>query len=77
MRDFTYRYIFDRHDDLCEPKHTPFYILELNAGLTQPEETDPELAAAVMAQFAVMQEKQEDRVSRKRKKKTWENLFDD
>lgn len=30
-----------------------------------------------MAQFAVMQEKQEDRVSRKRKKKTWENLFDD
>ena len=77
VRDFTYRYIFDRHDDLCEPRHTPFYILELNAGLKQPEETDPELAAAVMAQFAVMQEKQEDRVSRKRKKKTWENLFDD
>jgi len=30
-----------------------------------------------VTQFAVMQEKQEDRVSRKRKKKTWENLFDD
>lgn len=35
VRDFTYRYIFDRHDDLCEPRH-PFYILELNAGLKQP-----------------------------------------
>ena len=30
-----------------------------------------------MSQFAVMQEKQEDRLSRRRKKKTWENLFDD
>ena len=52
------------------------YIEFVRAG-DLPEETDPELAAAVMAQFAVMQEKQEDRVSRKRKKKTWENLFDD
>ena len=26
VRDFTYRYIFDRHDDLCEPRHTPFYL---------------------------------------------------
>lgn len=77
VRDFTYRYIFDRSDELHEPKHTPFFILELNAGLKQPEQTDPELAAAVMAQFAVMQEKQEDRISKKRKKKTWENLFDD
>lgn len=77
LRDFTYRYIFDRSDDHREPKHTPFYILELNAGLKQPEQTDPELAPAVMAQFAVMKEKQEDRRSKKRKKKTWENLFDD
>ena len=63
VRDFTYRYIFDRSDDLREPKHTPFYILELNAGLRQPEASDPELAAAVMAQFAVMKEKQVDRLS--------------
>lgn len=77
VRDFTYRYIFDRNDENTEPKHTPFYILEINSGLKQPDESDPELAAAVMAQFAVMQEKQEDRLSKKRKKKTWENLFDD
>ncbi len=77
VRDISYRYIFDRRDEHIEPKHTPFFILELNAGLKQPESTDPELAAAVMAQFAVMKEKQEDRLSKKRKKKTWENLFDD
>lgn len=77
VRDFTYRFIFDRSDDQFEPKHTPFYILEVNAGLKQPEQADPELSAAVMAQFALMQEKQEDRLSKKRKKKTWENLFDD
>lgn len=77
VRDHTFRYIIDSNSENRDIKHTPFYLLELNAGLKQPEQTDPELAAAVMAQFAVMQEKQEDRISRRRKKKTWENLFDD
>lgn len=77
VRDFTFRLLFDRGSELTEPKHTPFYLLELNAGLKQPEAADPELSAAIMSQFAVMQEKQEDRLSKKRKKKTWENLFDD
>ncbi len=77
VRDITFRYLMDSRSELNEPKHTPFYLLELNAGLKQPEQADPDLAAAVMAQFAVMQEKQEDRLSKKRKKKTWENLFDD
>ena len=54
-----------------------FRLLELNAGLKQPEAAEPERSAAIMSQFAVMQEKQEDRLSKKRKKKTWENLFDD
>lgn len=77
VRDFSFRYLIDRNSELNEPKHTPFYLLELNSGLKQPEPKDPELSAAVMAQFALMQEKQEDRLSKKRKKKTWENLFDD
>lgn len=77
VRDFTFRYLFDKSDELTEPKHTPFYLLELNAGLKEPEAADPELTAAIMSQFAVMQEKQEDRLSKKRKKKTWKNLFDD
>lgn len=77
VRDFTFRYLIERGSELDQPKHTPFYILELNAGLKQPEPEDPELKAAIMSQFAVMQEKQEDRLSRRRKKKTWENLFDD
>lgn len=77
VRDFTFRYLVDRGSELDQPKHTPFYILELNAGLRQPEPDDPELKAAIMSQFAVMQEKQEDRLSKRRKKKTWENLFDD
>lgn len=77
VRDFTFRCLMDKRSEQTEPKHTPFYLLELNAGLKQPEQTDPEFAAAVMAQFDLMKEKQEDRLSRKRKKKTWENLFDD
>lgn len=76
VRDFSFRYLIDS-PELNDPKHTPFYLLELNAGLKRPEPNDPELSAAVMAQFALMQEKQEDRLSKKRKKKTWENLFDD
>ncbi len=76
VRDYTYLYIINS-SELNDPKHTPFYLLELNAGLKRPEPDDPERSAAVMAQFALMQEKQEDRISRKRKKKTWENLFDD
>lgn len=77
VRDFTFRYLIDSGSELTEPKHTPFFLLEMNAGLKEQEQADPEFAAAVMAQFAVMQEKQEDRLSKKRKKKTWENLFDD
>ena len=76
VRDFSYRYLFSSPEQ-TEPKHTPFFLLEINAGLKQPEQTDPEFAAAVLAQFDLMKEKQEDRLSRKRKKKTWENLFDD
>lgn len=77
VRDFTFRYLVNRDSELDQPEHTPFYLLELNAGLKQPEPEDPELSAAIMSQFAVMQEKQEDRLSKRRKKKTWENLFDD
>lgn len=76
IRDITFRYIFD-NEDLHKPEHTPFYLLELNAGLRQPEEEDPEFAAAIMSQFVVMKEKQDDRISKKRPKKTWKNLFDD
>ncbi len=76
VRDFTFRYIFDG-EDLKKPEHTPFYLLEVNSGLRQPETGDSELSAAIMAQFAVMQERQEDRLSKKRPKKTWKNLFDD
>ncbi len=76
VRDFTFRYIFGG-DELHKPEHTPFYILELNSGLRKPEEADPELKAAILSQFAMMQEKQEDRLSKKRPKKTWKNLFDD
>lgn len=76
VRDFTYRYIYSS-DELTEPEHTPFYLLEINSGLKQPQNSDPELTAAIMSQFAVMQEKQTDRLSKKRPKKTWKNLFDD
>lgn len=77
VRDFTFRYLVNSGSELDQPEHTPFYLLELNAGLKQPEPEDPELTAAIMSQFAVMQEKQEDRLSKRCKKKTWENLFDD
>ncbi|MGN1339310.1 MAG: hypothetical protein ACI4WS_03370, partial [Oscillospiraceae bacterium] len=77
VRDFNFRYIIDSNSENRETKHTPFYLLELNAGLKQPEQTDPEVTAAILAQFDLMKEKQEDRLSRKRKKKTWENMFDD
>lgn len=76
VRDFTYRYIYSS-EEFTQPEHTPFYLLEINAGLKQPQESDPELTAAIMSQFAVMQEKQTDRISKKRPKKTWKNLFDD
>lgn len=75
VRDHCFRLLLGGEQN--EPKHTPFFLLEVNAGLKQNEAPDPELAAAIMSQFAVMQEKQEDRLSKKRKKKTWENLFDD
>lgn len=77
VRDYTYNLLFDSISEFTLPEYTPFYILELNSGLKKPVQPDPEFSAAIMSQFAVMQEKQEDRLSKKRKKKTWENLFDD
>lgn len=76
VRDFTFQYIYDG-EELRKPEHTPFYLLEVNSGLRKPEKDDPEFAAAVMSQFAVMKEKQDDRVSKKRPKKTWKNMFGD
>ncbi len=77
VRDFTFRCLFDNSGEHTEPKHTPFYLLELNSGLKKPEADDPELAAAIMSQFAVMQEKQQDRLSKKRKRRSLKNLFDE
>lgn len=76
MRDFTFRFIYDG-EELRKPEHTPFYLLEVNSGLRQPVREDPELAAAIMSQFAVMKEKQDDRISKRRPKKTWKNMFGD
>lgn len=76
VRDFKFQYIYGG-EELDQPEHTPFYLLEINAGLREPEAADPELTAAIMSQFAVMKEKQADRISKRRPKKNWKNLFDD
>lgn len=73
VRDFTYPCLFGRYSELTEPEHTPFYLLELNAGLRQPQPRDEEHSAAVMAMFAEMQERQTDRLSRKAKKSLWKD----
>lgn len=73
VRDFTYPCLFGRHSELTETEHTPFYLLELNAGLRQPQPRDEEHSTAVMAMFAEMQERQADRLSRKAKKSLWKD----
>lgn len=73
VRDFTYPCLFGRNSELTEPEHTPFYLLELNAGLKQPQPRDEEHSTAVMAMFAEMQERQADRLSRKAKKSLWKD----
>lgn len=79
VRDFTFRYLSEANLEVTTPEDSPFYILEVNAGLKKPLKIQPAHADLIMSQFESMVARQKDDRERKEeiKREMLHKFFDD